>query len=157
VTRKSPKDAPPERPIATNRQARFRFELLDRHEAGLVLMGSEVKALREGNVNMSDAYVRFKNGEAYLSHCHVGPYSHANAFAHEALRERKLLMRRVEIDKLERAVAQKGLTVVPTRIYFSGSRVKIEIALARGKKTEDKRETIKQRDMDRRARRGDHD
>lgn len=156
MTRKTTSD-PAGRLIADNRQARFRYELLDRYEAGLVLMGSEVKAMRAGTVSMSDAYVRFKGGDAWLANCHVGPYAHATTVAHEALRERKLLLKRAELDKLERAVQQKGLTVVPTKMYFSGRRVKVEIALARGKKLHDKRETIKQRDMDRRARRGDHD
>ena len=147
----------PERLVAANRQARFRYELLERWEAGLVLVGSEVKALRAGTVSLLDAYVHFRGEEAWLANCHVGPYSHATVEAHEPLRERKLLMRKSELEKLARAVRQKGLTIVPTRIYFSGERVKVEIALARGKKTIDKRETIKQRDVERRARRGDHD
>ncbi len=147
----------PEKLIATNRQARFRYELLDRREAGLMLLGTEVKALRAGTVNLSDAYVAFRAEEAWLMNCHIGPYSHASALAHDPLRPRKLLLKRVELDKLGRAVQQKGLTIVPTRLYFSGPFVKIEIALARGKNTVDKRETIKERDRQRRASRGDHD
>ena len=146
-----------EKLIATNRQARFRYELLERREAGLVLLGSEVKAVRAGTVNLSDAYISFRGDEAWLMNCHVGPYSHSAATAHEPLRARKVLMRRRELDKLERAVQQKGLTIVVTRMYFSGPHVKIEVALARGKNTVDKRETIKARDQERRARRGDHD
>ena len=147
----------PERLVAANRQARFRYELLDRWEAGIVLTGSEVKSVRAGTVTMTDAYVKFRGTEAYLANCHVGPYSHATVAAHEPLRERKLLLRRRELEKLHRAVQQKGLTIVPTKIYFSGEHVKVEIALARGKNTVDKRETIKKRDVERRARRGDHD
>lgn len=122
-----------------------------------MLLGSEVKALRAGTVSLLDAYVRFRGAEAWLANCHIGPYSHATAEPHEPLRERKLLLRKKELAKLQRAVQQKGLTVVPTKIYFSGDFVKVEIALAKGKKTHDKRESIKQRDVERRARRGDHD
>lgn len=147
----------PERVIATNRQARFLYELLDTWEAGIMLLGSEVKSLRAGTVNLTDAYVRFRGDEAWLANCHIGPYSHATAKPHDPLRERKLLLRRTELEKIRRAVQQKGLTVVPTRIYFSGEFVKLQIALGKGKKTIDKRETIKKRDVERRARRGDHD
>jgi SsrA-binding protein len=157
VARGQAEGAKPVRLISTNRQARFRYELLDSFEAGLVLMGSEVKALRANLVSLADAYVRFRGDEAWLANCHVGPYTHATVAAHEPLRERKLLLRGAELEKLQRAVSTKGLTIVPTKIYFKGDLVKIEIALARGKKTIDKRETIKQRDVERRARRGDHD
>ena len=153
----SPADAGPReyRLIAENRQARFRYELLDKYEAGLVLQGSEVKSLRLAQVTLTDAHVAFRRGEAYLLGCHIAPYSHATVDAHDPIRPRKLLLKKGEIEKLERAVQLKGLTVVPTKIYFSGSRVKAEIALARGKNAGDKRETIKKRDLDRAAARGD--
>jgi SsrA-binding protein len=141
--------------VAENRQARFRYELLDRYEAGLVLTGSEVKSIRAAQVTLTDAHVAFRRSEAFLLGCHVAPYSHAAVDAHDPDRPRKLLLKKAEIEKLDRAVAQKGLTVVPTKIYFSGSRVKVEIALARGKNAGDKRETIKKRDLDRAARRGE--
>jgi SsrA-binding protein len=146
-----------QRVVATNRQARFRYELLDRYEAGLVLLGSEVKALRAGTVTITDAYVKFRGEEAWLANCHVGPYAHATVQPHDPLRERKLLLKKAELEKLRRAVAQKGLTIVPTKIYFVGARIKAEIAVGRGKKTIDKRETIKERDQQRRAARGDRD
>ena len=155
-TRRATDDgARPRRPVAENRQARFRYELLDRWEAGIALVGSEVKSLRSGQVTMTDAHVQVRGGEAWLVGCHVPPYSHASVDAPDPLRVRKLLLRKAEIEKIERAVTQKGMTVVPTKIYFSGAHVKVEIALARGKKLHDKRETIRQREEDRSARRGD--
>ena len=144
----------PEKPIATNRQARFRFELLERIDAGVVLVGSEVKSLRAGGVDLVDAHVRFERGEAWLVGMRNTPYQPNAAFAVDPVRTRKLLLRRVQMDRLARAVQAKGLTIVPTRLFFSGNHVKIEIALARGKNVADKRESIRRRDEDRSARRG---
>ena len=152
-----PADAGPReyRLLADNRQARFRYELLDKYEAGIVLTGSEVKSLRKAQVTLTDAHVAFRRGEAYLVGCHISPYSHSPVDAHDPVRSRKLLLKKGEIEKLDRAVQVKGLTVVPTKLYFSGSHVKVEIALARGKTVGDKRETIKNRELERAARRGE--
>jgi len=143
-----------ERTLATNREARFRFELVEHWEAGLVLTGSEVKSLRaKGAVNLSDAFVRVKNHEAWLVNCHVAPYSHGTSAQHDPMRPRKLLLHAAQVERIERAVQQRGLTVVPTRLYFSGPHVKVQIALGRGRKLHDKREAIKKRELDRASRR----
>jgi SsrA-binding protein len=155
LTRKKSADEKPTRSIADNRQARFRFELLDRWEAGIVLLGGEVKSLRAGQVNMGDAHVIVKRGEAWLMSCHVAPYAHATHDQPDPLRPRKLLLHAIEVARIDKSVREKGMTVVPTRLYFVGARVKVEIALARGKKLHDKRETIKKRDQERDARRGE--
>ena len=144
-----------QRKVADNRRARFEYELLERFEAGLVLTGSEVKSVRGGGVQLGDAHVAVQGGEAWLLNCHIGPYANAGYAQHEAMRPRKLLLHRAEIYRLERGLQTKGLTVVATRLYFAGARVKIEIALARGKKLHDKRETIKKRDEARHAQRAD--
>lgn len=148
--------ARPHRRIAENRQARFRYELFDHWEAGLVLTGSEVKSLRAGRVTLTDAHVAVRRGEAWLIGCHIPTYTHATHDAPDPIRARKLLLRKPEIAKIERAVQQKGMTVVPVRLYFSGPHVKIEIAVGRGKKLHDKRETIKKRDQERDAQRAGH-
>lgn len=140
------------RTITTNRQARFHFELLDRWEAGIVLTGSEVKSCRQGAVNLAEAHVRIRSGEAWLVGCHVSPYENAGYAQHEPDRPRKLLLHAAEIRRMEKAVQLRGLALVPTRMYFSGSRVKVEVALARGKKTRDKRDAIKKREQERSAR-----
>lgn len=134
--------------IATNRQASFRYNLLDRFEAGIVLTGTEVKSLREGGVQLKDAYAVVRNGEVWLIGMYVAPYGPASRDNHEPERERKLLLHRNEIDRLIGATRERGLTIVPTRVYFSesGSRAKVEIALARGKDVHDKRETIRKRE-----------
>jgi SsrA-binding protein len=139
----------PEKPIATNRKAFFHYEVLDRAEAGLVLRGSEVKSIREGGLNFKDAYVDFRGGELFLIGCHIGPYSHANLQNHAAERERKLLLHKREILKLGGKATEKGLTLLPIRAYFKNGRVKLEIALARGKRAHDKREAIKRKDIER--------
>ena len=141
-----------QRRIADNRRARFEFELLERFEAGLVLTGSEVKSLRVGGVQLGDAHVVMQGGEAWLVSCHVAPYANAGYAQHDPLRPRKLLLHRTEIFRIERALQAKGLTVVPLRLYFAGQRVKVELALARGKKLHDKRETIRRREEARRPR-----
>jgi SsrA-binding protein len=143
--------------VATNRQARFRYHLLDTFEAGLVLEGTEVKALRDGKAQIKDGYVSVEAGEVWLRNVHIPPYGHSRE-NHEPERPRKLLLHRREIERLMDKVRIKGLTIVPTRIYFSGARAKVEIALARGKDVGDKRQTIKEREvkreMERAVRRG---
>lgn len=140
---------PAEQPIATNRKAFFRYEILDRVEAGIVLRGTEVKSIRGGGLNFVDAYVLHKNNEMFLIGARISPYSHGNIANHEADRTRKLLLKRREIDKIGGRAAERGLTIVPLRAYFKKGKVKVEIGLARGKKLHDKRETIKRRDIDR--------
>lgn len=140
--------------IADNRKARFNYELLERAEAGIVLTGTEVKSLREGKLNLGDSYCLIeRNGEVFLVDAHISPYLPGNRFNVEPLRRRKLLLHKREIHKLNVKVKEKGLTLVPTRVYFKQGRVKVEIALARGKKVHDKRESIQARDAVREARR----
>jgi SsrA-binding protein len=139
--------------VASNRYASYRYEMLDRIECGIVLQGTEVKALRESGAQLKDAYAAIRDGELWLQGVHIPPYAPAARENHDPERDRKLLLHRLEIDRLEGRVAERGLTLVPTRIYFSGSHAKVEIALARGKDLYDKRQTIKEReskrDMDR--------
>ena len=132
--------------IATNRQAGFRYNLLERFEAGLVLQGSEVKSLREGGVQLKDAYADVKDGEVWLRNMHIAPYKPARE-NHDPERPRKLLLHKREIERLIGKTHEKGLTLVPTRMYFSGPHVKLELALARGKEQRDKREVIRERDQ----------
>ena len=140
---------PGEKLIASNKKAFHEYFILDRYEAGLALKGTEVKSLRSGHANFKDSYVIFKDGEAYLFGAHVSPYSHGNLENHDPERTRKLLLHRREIEKLLAQVVEKGLTVVPLRLYFKGGRVKVEIAVVRGKKLFDKRETEKRKELDR--------
>jgi SsrA-binding protein len=142
-------ESPADKPIATNRKAFFHYEVLDRAEAGVVLRGSEVKSIREGGLNFKDAYVDFRGGELYLVGCHIGPYSHSNLQNHAPERVRKLLLHKREILKLGGKATEKGLTLVPVRAYFKNGKVKVEIALARGKRAHDKRESIKRKDIER--------
>jgi SsrA-binding protein len=135
--------------VATNRQASFRYTLLDKLEAGMVLTGTEVKALRGGKAQIKDGYAALTTGELWLYNVHIPPYANAYRDNHEPERPRKLLLHKAELQRLEGRVREKGLTLVPTRIYFSGGRAKVEIALARGKDVGDKRESIKRRDMQR--------
>ncbi len=139
--------------VATNRQAAHRFELLDKLEAGLVLQGTEVKSLRNGNAQLKDGYASITDGELWLHNVHIPPYQPASRDNHDPERPRKLLLHRRELERLTAQVAEKGLTLVPTRLYFKGSRAKVEIALARGKDRFDKRQSIRERetkrDMDR--------
>jgi len=134
--------------VATNRQASFRYNLLERFEAGIVLTGTEVKSLREGGAQLKDSYAVIRDGEVWLIGTYIAPYGPASRDNHDPERPRKLLMHRREIDRLIGATRERGLTLVPTRVYFSesGSRAKVEIALARGKDVHDKRETIRRRE-----------
>ncbi|HPF70267.1 MAG TPA: SsrA-binding protein SmpB [Candidatus Krumholzibacteria bacterium] len=136
--------------IANNRRAFHEFEILDRWEAGIVLLGSEVKALREGRCNLGDAYAEIKDGEAWLAKMHVGPYEQANRENHEPFRRRKLLLNRREIRKIEPRVVEKGLTLVPLSLYFTHGIVKVELGLGRGKKLHDKRDAKAKQDVARR-------
>lgn len=138
-----------EKLIASNKKAFHDYHVLEKHEAGIALTGTEVKSLREGRANFKDSYVIFKGGEAFLFGTHISPYVHGNRENPDPERTRKLLLHRREIEKLEAQVVEKGLTVVPLRLYFRSSRVKIEIAVVRGKKLYDKRETEKRREADR--------
>src|SRR4030095_907334 len=140
-----------EKLIATNRKAHFHYEILEKYEAGLCLMGSEVKSLREGKANLSDAYAIIHNDEAFLLNCHIGTYPQAGPFNHEPLRTRKLLLHRKEIEKLTGKTQEKGLSLIPIRLYFKKGRAKVELGLGKGKKLYDKRETIKKREQDREA------
>ncbi len=135
--------------VAVNRQAGYDYHLTDRFEAGLVLQGTEVKAAREGRVNLKDSYAAEKNGELYLMQCHISPYSHAFYENHEPLRPRKLLLHRREIRRLIGKISQRGLTLIPTRMYFRKGRLKVEMALAKGKKHYDRREKVRERDLKR--------
>jgi SsrA-binding protein len=133
--------------VATNRQASYRYNLLDRWEAGVQLTGTEVKSLRTGNAQMKDAYATVRDGEVWLHNMHIPPYGPAARDNHEPERPRKLLLKRKEIERLIGTTAEKGLTLVPTRVYFKGPYAKVEIALARGKDLYDKRRAIKERDQ----------
>jgi SsrA-binding protein len=135
--------------VATNRQAAYRYHLLERYECGLVLAGTEVKSLREGKAQLKDAYAVVRDGEVWLIGLYIAPYGPASRENHDPERPRKLLLHRHEIARLAGRIQERGLTLVPTRIYFSGprSRAKVEIALARGKDLYDKRETIRKREM----------
>ena len=139
----------PPRDVATNRQASYRYELLDRWEAGLVLQGTEVKALRDGKAQIKDGYATVRDGEVWLHNVHIPPYGPASRENHEPERPRKLLMHRREIERLVGSTRERGLTLVPTRLYFRDGRAKAEIALARGKDVGDKRQSIKEREMKR--------
>ncbi|PYQ95940.1 MAG: SsrA-binding protein [Acidobacteria bacterium] len=138
--------------IAENRKASHDFHLLETFEAGLVLLGTEVKAIREGRVNLRDSYARVEDGEVFLYNVHISPYSHRGYADHEPLRRRKLLLHRDEIRKLIGKTVEKGMTLVPVRLYFKNGRVKLAVSLAKGKKDYDKRETIRRREVDRETR-----
>ncbi len=138
--------------IAENRKAFHDFHLLETFEAGLVLLGTEVKAIREGRVNLRDSFARVEDGEVFLYNVNISPYSHRGYADHEPLRRRKLLLHRDEIRKLIGKTVAKGMTLVPTRLYFKNGRVKVAVSLAKGKKDYDKRETIKRREADRETR-----
>lgn len=133
--------------VATNRRARQKFEPIEKMEAGIVLRGSEVKSLRGGKAQMSDAYAVVEKGEVWLRNLHIPPYEPASRENHEPERPRKLLLHRAEIERLLGKTAERGLTLIPTRIYFKGSRAKVELALARGKEGRDRRREIAERDV----------
>jgi SsrA-binding protein len=141
-----------EKLIAANKKAYHDYFVLQKFEAGLVLTGTEVKSLRDGKANLKDAYVIFKDAESYLFGLHISPYSHGNLQNHEPDRTRKLLLHKRELEKLRAQIVEKGLSIVPLRLYFKGSRVKVEIAIVRGKKQYDKRETEKNREAERETR-----
>ena len=146
------KPGPGERVLATNRKAFFHYEVLERAEAGIVLVGTEVKSIRAGGLEFKDAYVDPKGGELLLVGCRIAPYSHGNRENHTPDRSRKLLLHKREILKLTARVVERGLTLLPLRAYMKDGRVKVEIALAKGKRAHDKRESIKQKDQEREAR-----
>jgi SsrA-binding protein len=133
--------------VATNRRARHKFQLLDRFEAGVALQGSEVKSLREGKAQINEAYATIDRGELWLRGAHIPPYLPASSQNHDPDRPRKLLMHRREIERLVGKTAERGLTLVPTRIYFKGPRAKVELALAKGKEGRDRRREIRDRDL----------
>ena len=135
--------------IASNRSASYRYHLMDKWEAGMVLTGTEVKSLREGKAQLKDGYASINNGEVWLFNVHIPPYGPATRENHEPERPRKLLMHRREIEKLIGKTKEKGLTLIATRLYFKGRHAKVEIALARGKDAKDKRHSIKEREMKR--------
>lgn len=141
-----------ERPVADNRKAGHDFHLLEQFEAGVVLVGTEVKAIREGRVNLRDSYCKMEGGAAYLLGVHIGQYSHTGYATHDPLRSRKLLLHKEELNKLLGKTSEKGLTIVPLRMYFKNGRVKVTVALAKGKKIYDKRETMRRREADRETR-----
>lgn len=138
--------------IQDNKTARFNYELLEFFEAGLVLMGSEVKSLRNKQVQLKDSYVSFRGNEAFLQNAHISEYKASSYNNHAPERLRKLLLNRRELDKIAAAIKEKGLTCVPTKIYFKNGYIKVEVALGKGKKTHDKRDSIKKRDVEKQLR-----
>ena len=138
---------PEQRLIAGNRKARRDYHILDRYEAGVCLLGTEVKSLRMGNANLKDSYAVVRNGEVFLHQLHIGPYDKGNIANHDPLRTRKLLLQKRQISKLETATHDKGLTLIPLSLYWKGKLAKVELALARGKKQYDKREAITRREQ----------
>ena len=145
MTHPEPKVRSGDRVVAKNRKARHEFHVLQTWEAGLVLQGTEVKSLRDGKANLADAYARIDGGELWLYNMHVSPYEAGNRFNHDPLRRRKLLMHRSELRRLVGEVEQKGLTLVPLDVHFSGGIAKVDLALVRGKKLHDKRDTLRER------------
>ena len=137
-----------DRIITKNRRARHEYQILDTMETGIVLTGTEVKALRDGKANLKDSYANVKSGEVFLYNAHISPYSHGNIHNHQPVRERKLLLHKKQIKKLIGKVQEKGLTLVPLELYFKNGKVKVNLALARGKKFYDKRDSIAKRDSD---------
>ncbi len=138
-----------EKVVAENRKARHSYELLERLEAGLVLVGTEVKSAREGGVNLKDSYASVRDGELFLMQAHINPYSHGTNENHEPLRPRKLLLSKRELSRWIGKIKERGLTVVPLRIYFKKGKLKVEVALAKGKRQHDQRAAVKERDMQR--------
>jgi SsrA-binding protein len=136
-----------DRDIAVNRRARHEYHIEETFEAGIALLGSEVKALRQGKANLKDSYGRLEGNEVWLWNAHISPYGPASQFGHEPTRTRKLLLHRGEISRLNGKVKERGLTLIPLRLYFKNGRAKVELGLARGKKQHDKREAIKEREI----------
>lgn len=149
MTKRESKEAPL---IADNRKALHDYHVLDTFETGIVLLGTEVKGIREGRANLRDSYARVERGEIWLYNVHINPYSHRGYADHEPRRRRKLLLHKEEIRKLIGKTVEKGLTLVPLRLYFKNGRVKVALALAKGKQAHDKRETIRRREIDRETR-----
>jgi SsrA-binding protein len=141
-----------QRVVADNRKAFHDYHVLDTWEAGIVLLGTEIKAIREGRVNLRDSYARLENGEIWLLNVHISPYSHTGYAHHDERRQRKLLLHKHEIVKLAGKVQEKGLTLVPLQLHFKGGRLKVVLGLAKGKQAHDKRETIRRREVDRETR-----
>ena len=138
--------------ISVNRQAFHNYDIIEKFEAGMVLTGTEIKSARDGRVNLKDAYGLVKAGEVWLLNCHISPYSHGNYANHEPLRTRKLLLKRSEINRLIGRTTEKGLTLVPLRLYLKAGRLKCELALAKGRKVHDKREVSRQKTIDKETR-----
>jgi SsrA-binding protein len=141
-----------EKVLAANRAAFYNYHISDKYEAGVALLGTEVKSVLDGRIQLKEAYVSVRDGEAWLFNAHISPYSHGNRENHDPLRTRKLLLHRREIDKLDEAAAKDGMTLVPTRVYFKNGRIKLEVGVARGKKMYDKRETELRRTVERETR-----
>ena len=140
--------------VATNKKAHTDYEIIEKIEAGLSLLGTEVKSLREGRINLKDAYCKFKNGELYLVNAHISPYKHSKYVNHDPERPRKLLLRKRELKRLLGKVSERGFTIIPLKVYFNEKGIaKVEVALAKGRRSYDKREKIAQRDLERRLRR----
>ncbi|MBO8167110.1 MAG: SsrA-binding protein SmpB [Kosmotoga sp.] len=140
--------------VSTNKKARFQYHLLETFEAGIQLLGTEVKSLRQGSASLAEAFCKFENGELYLINANISQYSHGSHWNHDPLRKRKLLLHRKELLKIHQKAKEKGLTIIPTKIYFNERGIaKVEIALAKGKRLYDKREDIAKRDMERRLKR----
>jgi len=139
-------DKPFFKTVANNKRARHDFEIVEVYEAGIALVGTEVKSIRQGRANLSDSFARVDDGELWLYNCNISPYDHGNRFNHEPLRKRKLLMHAREILKLKQRVQEKGLTLVPLKMFFKGNLCKLDIAVARGKQLYDKRESIAKKD-----------
>jgi SsrA-binding protein len=141
-----------QRVVADNRKAFHDYHVLETWEVGLVLLGTEIKAIREGRVNLRDSYARLENGEVWLANVHISPYSHSGYSHHEERRQRKLLLHKHEINKLTGLVREKGLTLVPLQLYFKNGRLKASLALVKGKQVHDKREAVRRREVDRETR-----
>ncbi|RGO14734.1 SsrA-binding protein SmpB [Coprobacillus cateniformis] len=135
--------------VAQNKKAYHDYFILDTYEAGIELQGTEIKSIRKGSVNLKDSFIRIRNDEAFIDNMHIAPYEQGNRFNHEPLRQRKLLLHKKEIRKLQKELKENGLTIVPTKLYFNTSKLKVEIALARGKKLYDKRQDLKEKDSKR--------
>lgn len=150
AARDGPRDGAGTRAVATNRRARHDYWIEESHEAGIVLTGTEVKSLRQGRANLSDAFARVEGGEVWLHQFHISPYDQGNIHNHDPLRTRKLLLHRREILRLQARVIQKGYTLIPLRVYFRNGVAKVELAVARGRRQYDKRERIAERDAERR-------
>src|SRR2546422_11218464 len=141
------RERPGDRPVEANRRARPEYEILETVEAGLVLRGTEVKSLRAGLVNFKDSYASVRNGEGWLLGCHISPYSHGTDANHEPERDRKLLLHKRELSRLSGKISERGLTLVPLRLYFKAGRAKVELGLAGGKKLHDKRSALREREV----------